>query len=118
MKSFVSRLIGRVTRRAATTVPEPELSPKRCTGAAGGQPSAYLVLITWPDGTEGLLFPWPGNVPLASTLDQGNCGFEKAKHDLQDYVEGIRQTGRDTEGAIIRLFRFTRGEMLREFTVK
>src|SRR5438105_5039821 len=59
---------------------------------AGAQPvplrkiemsEAYLVLITWPDGKEGLLFPKPGNVPLNCMRQDGIEDFEIAVQHLK-----------------------------------
>jgi hypothetical protein len=76
--------------------------------------NVYLVLITWPNGTEGLLFPLPGNVAVADTPEQGERDFEKAKHDLLEYAKA----GRSLKGTTIRLLEFERGPTLKEFTLK
>ncbi len=46
----------------------------------------YLNLVTWPDGTEGLLFPRPGNVPLSTTPEAGESDFNIARTHLMTYV--------------------------------
>ena len=69
--------------------------------------NAYLVIVTWPNGTEGLLFPRPGNVPIASTLKQGMADYEKAKHDLEVFVSQLADDGPDqVEKIQIRLVQF------------
>jgi hypothetical protein len=45
----------------------------------------FLCIITWPDGTEGLLFPRPGNVPIADTQELGESDFETACQHLKEY---------------------------------
>jgi len=89
--------------------------------------TAYLVIVTWPDGTEGLLFPRPGNVPLADTEWKGMLDFEKAKKDLLDYYEFEKDHHperqrpepwfRTVKGATIRLVKFERLETVEEFTL-
>ncbi len=68
--------------------------------------TAYLVLITWPDGTEGLLFPRPGNVQIATTLEMGQNDFETAKTHLREYwdaMAGNPDMQAKVQGAMIRL---------------
>lgn len=55
---------------------------------------AYLVIITWPNGVEGLLFPRPGNVAIADTEEKGKADFEKAKQDLLEYDAAARARGK------------------------
>ena len=75
---------------------------------------AYLVLITWPDGTEGLLFPRPGNVQIAATESQGDKDFKKAKADLIEYAPHSKKS---LAGSVVRLIEFERGAELRRFTL-
>ena len=73
---------------------------------------AYLVLVTWPNGTEGLLFPRPGNVPIAVTPEMGEEDMKTAIADLLGYMSAEHKI----EGAItIRLIKFQRGPVLKEF---
>lgn len=65
--------------------------------------NAYLVIITWPNGTEGLLFPRPGNVPIADTEEKGKADFETAKQHLLEYG---RVNAKAVKGAMIRLVHF------------
>jgi hypothetical protein len=74
---------------------------------------AYLVLITWPDGTEGLLFPRPGNVPVADTEEKGVHDFHLAAQHLREY--GLAFPWSEKVGCTIRLVEFERGPTLREF---
>jgi hypothetical protein len=83
---------------------------------------AYLVLITWPNGKEGLLFPRPGNVAVAATPEQGESDFKKAHHDLLEYAEqaggvgpSLRNRFTSLKGTTIRLIEFERGPVLKEF---
>lgn len=48
---------------------------------------AYLVIAHWPNGTEGLLFPRPGNVPIADTLEKGMDDFQTASRHLEDMLK-------------------------------
>lgn len=73
--------------------------------------NAYLVLVTWPDGRVGLLFPRPGNVAVADTVAQGEAAFLTAKQDLLDCARLTPELA----GTTIRLIRFARMETLREF---
>lgn len=75
---------------------------------------AYLCLVTWPDGTEGLLFPRPGNVPVANTEEQGLNDFGIAKKHLLEW--GITRPGLD--GTVVRLIEFERGKILQEFALR
>jgi hypothetical protein len=79
----------------------------------------YLVLVTWLEGNEGLIFPRPGNVPVAVTKEQGLKDFEKAKRDLVDcMVDGdVRENGESMAGTTIRLVELERGAVLQEFKV-
>jgi len=80
---------------------------------------AYLCLITWPDGTEGLLFPRPGNVPIADSFEKGEQDFIKARQDLIDYAR-TRSTHKQAEsiyGTTIRLVEFERKTVLMECTI-
>ena len=78
---------------------------------------AFLVLVTWPNGTEGLLFPRPGNVPLATSQERGFKDFRKAKKDLVECVEegSTLESGETLEGTSIRLVMLERGAVLSEF---
>jgi hypothetical protein len=76
---------------------------------------AYLVLITWPDGTEGLLFPRPGNVAIADTEAAGHKDFEKAKNDLIAFAPHSKKS---LAGTAVRLVEFERGPELSSFTLK
>jgi len=72
---------------------------------------AYLCIVKWPDGTEGLLFPRPGNVPIADTLGKGMSDFAVAKAHLQEYVNGKP----DFHGTQVRLVMFGEVETLTQF---
>jgi hypothetical protein len=80
---------------------------------------AYLVLITWPDGKEGLLFPRPGNVPVAATVEAGKADFAIALNHLDAYGEsrGNAPGGASLKGTVIRLVEFQRGAVLSECTI-
>lgn len=70
---------------------------------------AFLVIVTWPDGTEGLLFPRPGNVPIADTLEQGHLDFETARQHLREFsksVAGHPELEHKAQGATVRLIHF------------
>jgi hypothetical protein len=73
-------------------------------------------LVTWPNGTEGLLFPRPGNVPVADTLEKGQKDFDKAKRDLLEYAAHVDASVK-TKGTAIRLIQFQRGPVLQEFVL-
>jgi hypothetical protein len=75
---------------------------------------AYLVLVTWPNGTESLLFPRPGNVPVAATPEQGQTDFETAKKHLLEYD---KQSSHKMNGTKIRLILFDRRAILNEFSI-
>jgi len=86
--------------------------------------TAFFVLITWPNGTEGLLFPRPGNVPVADTQDKGMMDFGTAKEHLEQYQELTRSkrpfspsNAEDLKGTVIRLIKFERQEVVHEFTL-
>lgn len=72
---------------------------------------AYFALVTWPNGTEGLLFPRPGNVPINTTLEDGTKDFDKAVADLKAWVSGNPQF----KGTKVKLVRFQRMEVVKEF---
>lgn len=55
--------------------------------------NAYLCLVTWPDGTVGLLFPRPGNVPLDTTEQQGRQNFAIACTHLKQHGEMMKEHG-------------------------
>ena len=74
---------------------------------------AYLVLIKWPNGVEGLLFPRPGNVQIADTLEMGNTDFAKARNDLVEFVNADSRY----KGTTLRLIKFERQETLKEYTI-
>lgn len=80
--------------------------------------TAYLVLVTWPDGSEGLLFPRPGNVQMAITPFEGEQEFETAKQHMKEYWKKLQDVPAQRvkiEGATIRLVEFERGATLQEF---
>lgn len=99
--------------------------------------NAYLCLVTWPNGVEGLLFPRPGNVPVASTPEDGQKDFDTAKKDLGEYaadlelrllrskeqsfpaehIAGIEAQLAKIKGATIRLVRLERQETVQEYTL-
>jgi hypothetical protein len=79
---------------------------------------AYLVLVTWANGTEGLLFPRPGNVPVASTPKEGKKDFETAKEHLTHFLEQQEEFDSPMKKPItIRLVEFERGQVLEAHTV-
>lgn len=73
---------------------------------------AYLVLVTWPDGTEGLLFPRPGNVPINTTVEQGMQDYAIAVDHLNEWLESNPSFKEKTK---VRLVRFTRHEAIKEY---
>jgi hypothetical protein len=75
--------------------------------------NAYLVLITWSDGTEGLLFPRPGNVPICTTEEQGLKDFETAVEHLKQIAS--TSSNPRFRDAKVRLVRFTRQEVVQSF---
>ena len=80
---------------------------------------AYLVLVTWANGTEGLLFPRPGNVPVASTLQEGNKDFQTAKEHLTHFLEQQEELDAPMRKPItIRLVEFERGQCLAVHSVQ
>lgn len=72
---------------------------------------AYFCLVTWPDGTEGLLFPRPGNVPINTTLQDGDKDFERAVRDFDQFVTFNPKF----KGTTIRLVKFERLETLKQY---
>lgn len=72
---------------------------------------AYFCLVTWPDGTEGLLFPRPGNVPINKTKEDGIKDFNTAVRDFDQFV-ALNPKFASTK---IRLIRFVRMEVVQEF---
>lgn len=72
---------------------------------------AYFCLVTWPNGTEGLLFPRPGNVPINTTLEDGAKDYEIAVADLKAWIGGNPQF----QGTKVKLVRFQRMEVVKEF---
>lgn len=72
---------------------------------------AYLCLVTWPDGKEGLLFPKPGNVPINTTLEEGRRDFETVLRDLEQFVAFNPKFA----GTKVKLVRFQRMEIVKEF---
>ena len=83
------------------------------------EPLAYLVLVTWPDGTEGLLFPRPGNVPIADTEDKGVKDFEIAVEHLTDYTGrlGRAKPKQSLAGTALRLIQFRRIAIIKEHKI-
>ncbi len=77
---------------------------------------AYLVLVTWADGTEGLLFPRPGNVPVANTPELGRADFATAKEHLVEYV--MSHIADAKTPITIRLIEFERGAELAQFSIE
>ena len=74
---------------------------------------AYLCLVTWPDGVEGLLFPRPGNVPIASTLIQGMADFTIARKHLDEFT--LKKP--NFKGTSVRLVRLREVETLTTYKV-
>jgi hypothetical protein len=72
---------------------------------------AYFCLVTWPDGTEGLLFPRPGNVPINTTLEDGLKDFATAKEHLDRFVP----TTPKLAGTTMRLVKFERVEVVKSY---
>ena len=80
---------------------------------------AYLCLITWADGREGLLFPRPGNVPVADTEEQGRADFDIARRHLLHYFEHIDEVAFPLDKPVtIRLVEFERGPELASVTIE
>lgn len=89
---------------------------------------AFLVLVTWPDGTEGLLFPRPGNVPIADTVEKGLEDFNTARQHLDEYITQVKEAiaagvavdpkSREMMRSTLRLIKFERGEVLHEHKAK
>ncbi len=83
----------------------------------------YLVLVKWPNSTEGLIFPRPGNVPLADTYAKGRADFDKAVADLNAFLDlpemmepfGDKAMVDCVKGATLRLVRFKRCETLMSY---
>ena len=73
---------------------------------------AYLCLVKWPDGQEGLLFPRPGNVQITRTKELGLVDFDTVREHLKDYAV---EHPRLVEGTSVRLFRFEQFEAIAEF---
>jgi uncharacterized protein with PIN domain len=72
---------------------------------------AYLVLVTWPDGSEGLLFPRPGNVPINTTQEQGLQDYAIAVDHLNEFIRERKEFA----NCKVRLVRFTRHEVVKEY---
>jgi hypothetical protein len=70
---------------------------------------AYFCLVTWPDGTEGLLFPRPGNVPINTTLEEGLKDFETAREHLDRFIPKTPKLA----GTTMRLVKFERVEVVK-----
>ncbi len=77
--------------------------------------NAYLVLVTWPDKSEGLLFPRPGHVPIADSMEMGQTDFDTARKHLHVFAA---QNPKRFIGATIRLVEFQRGTTLLEYELK
>jgi len=75
--------------------------------------TAYLCIVTWPNGTEGLLFPRPGNVAIADTEEQGRTDFAIAVQHLKQYQEDPDRS-RPLIGLKLRLVKFQRLEVIAE----
>ena len=73
--------------------------------------NAYLVLVTWPDGSEGLLFPRPGNVPINTTEEQGLQDYAIAVDHLNEFIRERKEFA----NCKVRLVRFTRHEVVKEY---
>ena len=74
---------------------------------------AYLCIVTWPDGTEGLLFPRPGNVPLAQTPEQGLKDYDSACEHMREFAK-VRP---DLKDATIHLVLFKSVAMIAKFSL-
>lgn len=70
---------------------------------------AYFCLVTWPDGTEGLLFPRPGNVPINTTIEEGLKDFETAREHLDRFVPKTPKLA----GTTMSLVKFERVEVVK-----
>lgn len=77
---------------------------------------AYLCIVTWPDGTEGLLFPRPGHVPLSDTEARGQADFALAKQHLKVFGQVAEDHGEGwkLKGLSVRLVKFQTLEVLAE----
>ena len=75
--------------------------------------TAYLCLVTWPDGTEGLLFPRPGNVPIAQTPAQGLKDYDTACEHLREFAK-LRPELKDAK---VRLVLFQSVGLIAEFSL-
>jgi hypothetical protein len=71
----------------------------------------YICLVTWPDGTEGMLFPRPGNVPINTTLEDGIKDFDIAVSHLKEWAEGKPQFANTK----VSLVKFDRLEVVKMF---
>lgn len=72
---------------------------------------AYLVLITWPDGTTGLLFPRPGNVPLNTTKEDGLKDFATTVDHLNEFIREREEFA----STLVQLVRFIQQEVVKEY---
>lgn len=82
-------------------------------GRAWASPKAFLCLVTWPDGSSGLLFPRPGNVPIATTREAGEADFETACLHLKQYCQGHKAR----RPISVRLVEFHRITEVRSLTI-
>lgn len=80
---------------------------------------AFLVLVTWPDGREGLLFPRPGHVPIATTKEQGEEDFKTAVNHMEEYIFMLHPMAEELmancRGATLRLVEFQRSRTLKAY---
>jgi hypothetical protein len=79
----------------------------------GPPKDAYFCLITWPNGTEGLLFPRPGNVPVCTTREKGLSDYATALEHLHKLA---KMNPVLANGVTIRLVQFERKDAIMEFT--
>lgn len=69
---------------------------------------AYLCLVTWPNGTTGLLFPRPGNVPIADTEEQGRKDMHTACKHMKEFADAAEKAGEGwkLKGSKIQLVKY------------
>lgn len=77
---------------------------------------AYLCIVTWPDGTEGLLFPRPGNVPIADTEERGWRDFQTAERHLKEFMADVMWDAEHIRATKIRLIKFQAMEVIAEYS--
>lgn len=78
----------------------------------------FLVVCTWPDGMQTLLFPKPGRKPICQSPNLAIDDFDTAVEHLKQYHEASHQALREqyTIGCKLELVVFNAVAVIKEFT--